>query len=203
MLSLVALAVLCADPVIIEGDVPDDASEFFTVPFTVAPGTTELEIRHDDLSSSNILDWGLLGPSGFRGYGGGNTEPAIVGVEASSRSYGTGAIEPGTWEVYVGEAQIEETPARYHVEIDLRTTATLPPEPERGPYVPVAPLAIESRWYAGDFHVHSRESGDAGPTCASTTGARCSRRTASGARPASSAPARSIRAIPHPRRWLR
>lgn len=50
-------------------------------------GTAEIEVRHDDLSSTNLLDWGLESPEGIRGYGGGNTEPALVGVEASSRFY--------------------------------------------------------------------------------------------------------------------
>lgn len=163
--ATVACPAVARAQLVFDGDVPTtDTARYFTIPFEVPAGTVEIEIRHDDLSSENILDWGLLAPSGFRGYGGGNTEAAIVGVDAASRSYLTGPIEAGTWEVYVGEAAIEETPARYHVEIDLRTAPTLAPETENAPYAPVPPLSIESRWYAGDFHVHSRESGDASPT---------------------------------------
>lgn len=150
---------------IFEGEVDvTDGVAYFTLPFEVPAGTLEIEVRHDDLSSTNILDWGLLSPSGFRGYGGGNTEPAIVNAEAASRSYLTGPIEPGTWQVYVGEARVTELPARYRVEVLLRDAVTLPPEPARAPYAAPAPLSLEPRWYAGDFHVHSRESGDASPT---------------------------------------
>src|SRR4051812_42596049 len=77
----------------LDSDVPDDGSSFVLVPFDVPAGTVEIQIDHDDLSDANILDWGLQDPAGvFRGWGGGNTEPAIAGVLASSRSYLTGPI---------------------------------------------------------------------------------------------------------------
>jgi hypothetical protein len=161
---LVAAVARADSTVLLEGEVPDDGVAYFVLPFDVPAGTAEIEIRHDDLSDANILDWGLLSPEGFRGYGGGNTEPAITGLEAASRSYLPGPITAGTWQVYVGEAQITERPARYRVEVLLRDAATLAPQPERAPYAPGPALDTEARWYAGDFHVHSRESGDASPT---------------------------------------
>jgi uncharacterized protein (TIGR03382 family) len=151
-----------AETFVFEGEVPDGGA-FFTIPFTVAPGTKEIEVRHDDLSSANILDWGLLMPDGgFRGWGGGNSEPAVVGETASSRSYLTGPLEPGTWEVLVGKAFVPQAPAKYRVEIDTRSATTLAPQP-RGAYSPTT-LSNARRWYAGDLHVHSRESGDARPS---------------------------------------
>ena len=160
-----ALSVPAAAQIVLDGEVPDDGSDFALVPFTVPEGTVEIEVRHDDLSEANILDWGLLDASGaFRGWGGGNAEPAIVGVEAASRSYRAGPIEAGEWALVIGKARIADAPAPYHVEIDVRTTATLTPMPERAPYAPVAALSTGPRWYAGDFHVHSRESGDAQPS---------------------------------------
>ncbi len=146
-----------------EGEVPAEGA-YFEIPFEVPAGVAELEVRHDDLSAVNILDWGLLGPSGFRGYGGGNEEPAVLGAAAASRSYLPGAIEAGTWRVYVGKAKVSELPARYRVEVVLRDAPTLAPQPERAAYVPAAPLEVGRRWYAGDFHVHTRESGDAAPS---------------------------------------
>ncbi len=146
-----------------DGDVPADGA-YFVIPFEVPAGTLEIEVRHDDLSDMNILDWGVMDPAGFRGYGGGNTEPAVFNQGAASRSYLPGAITPGTWQVYVGKAKIVETPARYHVEVELRDTISLPAQPERAPYAPSPALSPDARWYAGDFHVHSRESGDAAPS---------------------------------------
>ncbi len=146
-----------------DGEVPDDGLDHAFVEFEVPMGTLEIEVRHDDLSEANILDWGLEDPQGFRGWGGGNEEPAVVAVAAASRSYLTGAIEPGTWRVIIGKALVVESPATYHLEVVLRDVQTLAPQPERTPYVAAPALAGERRWYAGDLHVHSRESGDARP----------------------------------------
>jgi hypothetical protein len=148
----------------IDGEVPQGEETHFFLPFDVPAGTAEIEVRHDDLSSTNILDWGLDDPNGFRGWGGGNTEPAIVGIEAASRSYVPGPIPEGHWEVVVGKAKVRELPARYSVQIILRTEPTLAPQTERRPYALPPPIEVGARWYAGDFHVHSRESGDARPS---------------------------------------
>lgn len=129
----------------------------------VPEGTQEIEVRHDDLSGANILDFGLDDPNGYRGWGGGTTEPAIVGVHAASRAYVPGPIPAGTWRVVVGKAKLVESPARYHVEVDLRTSPTFAPVP-RSPYVPPPARTLEMRYYAGDLHVHSRESTDASAT---------------------------------------
>jgi len=151
-------------PLVLEGLVPEDASRFFELTFDVPAGTREVEVRHSDLSSGNILDWGLFDPDRFRGWGGGNEEPAVVGEQAASRSYLAGPLPPGTWKVIVGKAKISERPARYRVEVLLRDAPTLARQVDRRPYTPAAPLQRGARWYAGDFHVHSRESGDARPT---------------------------------------
>lgn len=134
------------------------------ISFDVPAGTKEIQVDHDDQSADDILDWGLDDPSGFRGWGGGNTEPAIVGELAASRSYLTGPLAAGTWKVVVGKAKIVSPEVNYHVVVTLRDVATLAPDPGRSPYVAASPLSTEARWYAGDLHAHSRESGDAAPT---------------------------------------
>jgi len=148
----------------LDGVVPEGEETHFFLPFDVPEGIAEIEVRHDDLSATNILDWGLDDPNGFRGWGGGNVEPAIVGLEAASRSYIPGPLPAGQWEVVVGKAKVRELPARYSVQVILRTAPTLAPQTERAPYVAPPALKTGARWYAGDLHVHSRESGDARPT---------------------------------------
>ncbi|HEY8206903.1 MAG TPA: CehA/McbA family metallohydrolase [Myxococcaceae bacterium] len=150
-------------PLVMDGLVPEGGSRFFDLTFEVPAGTKEIEVRHSDRSSTNVLDWGLFDPERFRGWGGGNEEPAVVGEQAASRSYLAGPLPPGTWRVMVGKAKVSERPARYHVEIVLRNSPALAPQTRR-PYVPATPLERGARWYAGDFHVHSRESGDARPS---------------------------------------
>jgi hypothetical protein len=63
----------------------------------------------------------------------------------------------------VGKAFVPQAPAKYRVEIETRSAATLDAQP-RAPYSPDGPLETARRWYAGDLHVHSLQSGDARPT---------------------------------------
>ncbi|MBA3501367.1 MAG: CehA/McbA family metallohydrolase, partial [Deltaproteobacteria bacterium] len=142
-----------------EGDVAAAGGDYVDVAFVVPPGTVEIQIVHTDGSASDILDWGVWSPEGFRGWGGGNTEDAIIGVAQSSRSYLPGAITPGTWTVSIGKAQLDADGGRYSIDVICRDNATLAVRPKATP-APVV-LATGRRWYKGDFHVHSSESGDA------------------------------------------
>lgn len=147
---------------VIDGTLPEGAPDHVLVDFTVPAGTKEIEVRHVNNASENVLDFGVLDANGYRGWGGGTSEPAILGENAASRAYVPGPIAAGTWRVVIGKAKIAKTPATYHLEILYRDTPTLPAQ-AREPYVASAPLKSEARWYAGDFHVHSKESTDAKP----------------------------------------
>ncbi|NVB81100.1 MAG: PHP domain-containing protein, partial [Kofleriaceae bacterium] len=142
-----------------EGDVPVAGGDFVDVPFAVPAGTVEIQVTHSDGSDFVILDWGVWGPDGFRGWGGGLTDDAIIGVEQSSRSYLPGPITPGTWTVVIGKAKLDTSGGHYSIDVVCRDNATLPVQP-KAPFSPVV-LANERRWYKGDFHVHSVQSGDA------------------------------------------
>lgn len=173
LIGLTLLFVACGDRqlddfqgerrITISGEVPSGPETHFFLPFDVPPGVAEIEVRHDDLSSENILDWGLDDPNGFRGWGGGKSEPSIVGISAASPSYVPGPIPVGRWEVVVGKAKIVDLPGRYDVEVILRTEPTLAPQTERERYASPPPLEVGARWYVGDFHAHTVES-DGTPT---------------------------------------
>jgi hypothetical protein len=143
----------------LEAAVPVDGGDYVDVPFTVPAGTVEIRIVHDDGSDFDILDWGVWSPEGFRGWGGGNTEDAIIGVDESARSYLPGPITPGTWTVVIGKAQLGPAGGHYSVDVTFDDAASLVARP-RAEFTDVV-LAPERRWYKGDFHVHSSESGDA------------------------------------------
>ena len=147
----------------LSGEVPAGEATHFFLPFEVPAGVAEIEVRHDDLSEANILDWGLDDPDGFRGWGGGKSEPSIVGRYAASPSYLPGDLPAGTWEVVVGKAKIVEEPARFEVEVILRDAPTLAPQTTRRPFTAPEPLSTAGRWYTGDFHAHTTES-DGTPT---------------------------------------
>ncbi|MEO8700783.1 MAG: CehA/McbA family metallohydrolase [Kofleriaceae bacterium] len=143
----------------LEAAVPLDGGDYVDVPFTVPAETVEIRITHDDGSDFDILDWGVWSPEGFRGWGGGNTEDAIIGVDQSSRSYLPGAITPGTWTVVIGKAQLGQAGGHYSIDVTFDDAATLVVRP-KAEFTPVT-LSPDRRWYKGDFHVHSSESGDA------------------------------------------
>lgn len=142
-----------------EGEVTAAGGDFVDVPFTVPRDTVEIHISHDDGAEDVILDWGVWGPDGFRGWGGGNTEDVIIGIEESSRSYRTGPITPGTWTVVIGKAKLSGGVGRYAITVTCHDDASLQVR-ARAPHAGVV-LSTEARWYKGDFHVHSSESGDA------------------------------------------
>lgn len=142
-------------PIHILGTAPEGPEDYFFVDFDVPEGIVEIEVDHDNLTPGTGLDWGLDDPNGFRGWGGGKSENAIVGVEAASPSYIPGPIPAGTWQVVVGKPN--GTPAEYEITILLRTEATEPPQP-RTPYEEPDALVDDARWYAGDLHVHTRHS---------------------------------------------
>lgn len=146
-----------------DGDAPTDGPDHFFIPFDVPAGVVEIQVRHNTLASANILDWGLDDAAGTRGWGGGTSKPAVVNADAASQGYIRGAIKPGRWKVIGGKAKIAQSPASYHVEIELRTKTTLQPQTDRKPYAPRV-AKREAGWYAGDFHVHSQDSTDASPT---------------------------------------
>jgi hypothetical protein len=157
----VLAAVLCA-PSHLEADVPAAGGDYVDVTFTVPEGTREIRITHGDGSATDILDWGVWSPDGFRGWGGGLTEDAIIGVEQSSRGYRPGPITPGTWTVVIGKAKIDGDGGHYAIDIACSDTPSLPVLPQAAFSATV--LDVQRRWYRGDFHVHSRESGDSTAT---------------------------------------
>ncbi|MEM9196110.1 MAG: CehA/McbA family metallohydrolase [Myxococcota bacterium] len=145
-----------------EGDVPEGPDTFFFLEFEVPEGVAEIEVVHTHIpvDTDNVLDWGVDDPNGSRGWGGSNNEDTVIGVEAASRNYIPGPMPAGTWWVSVGKARlVDGEPAGYSVDVFLRETATLVPQP-RAPYQDPGVINTEARWYAGDFHVHTRESGD-------------------------------------------
>lgn len=160
LLSAVLVSVL-SQSMVIEGQL-DGGAAYEMISFEVPAGIQEISVAHPSQDAQNILDYGLWAPDGFRGYGGGNSEPFVVAETGASRSYLPGAITPGTWQVMIGKAQVKSAPPRYRLEIELRAAQTLPAQP-RAP-LPAVTLSTEARWYAGDFHVHTEQSGDAHPT---------------------------------------
>ena len=113
-----------------EGDVTAAGGDYADVAFEVPAGTAEIQISHTDGSTYVILDWGVWGPDGYRGWGGGLTDDAIIGVDQSSRGYLPGPITPGTWTVVIGKAKLDTTGGHYAIDVTCRDDETLPVQPK-------------------------------------------------------------------------
>jgi uncharacterized protein (TIGR03382 family) len=151
-------------PVHHEGAVAAAGGDYVEVSFAVPEGTQEIRISHDDGSATDILDWGVWSPDGFRGWGGGLTEDSVIGIEQSSRGYLPGPIRAGTWTMVIGKAKLDGDGGRYAFDVTCFDAPSLPVQ-DKAAYAPVV-VEAGRRWYKGDFHVHSRESGDATATFA-------------------------------------
>ena len=150
-------------------DVPVPAdpvgTPFVLQPFEVPAGVAELTFHPNDQSDANATDFGLYGPDRvLRGWAGSNGGDGVLNELAASPGYIPGVITPGTWNVIIGFPFTPELPGTIHIEVTLRDAPTLAPQADRGPFVAPAPLSAAPGWYAGDFHVHSEQSGDARPS---------------------------------------
>lgn len=164
MLPLLLATALAAPDVTLDGSLHVRPTEPVTfVPFTVPAGTAEIRVIHTDLSDANVLDWGLMGPDGFRGWQGSNGGEVVITELASTPGYVPGPLA-GDWELMVGFADVVELPVTWHAEVTFSATASLPPDPDRQAWEAPAPIRTGPDWYQGDFHVHSVQSGDARPS---------------------------------------
>ena len=143
-----------------EGTATPGNGDYIDVPFTVPAGTVEIQIaRSYDTTQSQILDFGVWQPDGFRGWSGGLTDDIVVGANQSTRGYLSGPIAAGDgWTVVIGKARLATMGSHYAIDITFRDDATLMVLP-KADYTPVV-LDHTARWYRGDFHVHSTQSGD-------------------------------------------
>jgi hypothetical protein len=157
MLAVVLGAVIST--LTVEGEVTAEGGDYQSVPFEVPAGTVEIQFHHSHDTPGTTLDFGIEDPGGFRGWGGRLGEDTLIGAAESSRCYLPGPIQPGTWRIDIGRAFLSAERVHWTVTLEFRDQATLAPRP-RAPFEPRV-LERGARWYRGDFHVHSSESGDA------------------------------------------
>jgi hypothetical protein len=149
--------------VLLKGDIRrDEYKKLFERTFDVPEGTASLEIQlaYTGDSEKTVIDLGLRGPAGFRGWSGGGSQTIEVGRLRASYGYQTGAIEPGHWAVILGVPNIREGRRdSYTVTVRLR------PDDR----APAAVLKQGPGWFVGDLHAHS---GHSDGRVVTTTGAR-------------------------------
>lgn len=151
---------------------------------TAVPGTDQV--------NKHTLDMGIYGPRKrtgrvwgereFRGWGGSSRkdvtlspegaidpDPAPVATTQTTVGYRPGPIRRGRWAVELGVAAVgvelpgEDGEVQWRVEIDLIDDPAYADRPYRPVPYDEKPAKRNPGWYAGDFHVHARNSapGDA------------------------------------------
>ncbi len=129
-----------------------DYERLFEQRFEVLAGTRRVEVAYSVTGSDarTVVDLGLRGPHGLRGWSGGSQSAVWVSALGASPGYLPGAIEPGTWAAIVGVPNIRAGRTDT-LEIAVRLFADDLPEP----------VALPGRgggWYVGDLHAHSGHS---------------------------------------------
>jgi predicted metal-dependent phosphoesterase TrpH len=127
------------------------------VPFTVPQGVKRitLEFTHTGAEQKTVIDLGLMGPDGFRGWSGARTGTLVVAETDATPSYLPGKIVPGTWNLLLGIPNIRpNVTATYTAKIYFSRSGRAMGAPA-GVY-PV--ISSQARWYRGDLHMHTAHS---------------------------------------------
>jgi hypothetical protein len=129
----------------------EDYKKLFERTFDVPAGTAGLEISlaYTGDNERTVIDMGLRGPAGFRGWSGGGAQTIEVGRLHASYGYQPGAVEPGRWAVVLGVPNIRKGRRDSYT-----VTVRLLSEDQRS-----APVLKQGPgWFVGDLHSHSGHS---------------------------------------------
>ncbi|MCX4781629.1 CehA/McbA family metallohydrolase [Streptomyces sp. NBC_01264] len=166
------------------GHSPFGFDQWSSVDFVVPAGVNRISVtrtfdHYDGLPGimSDVLDIGLFGPSGFRGWSGGARDAFTVSGADATPGYVPGPVEPGRWSVALGPVVFNPAGMNWRVEVTLEygpplsstPFAVLPTSaPSRG-QIPGFPVPLPF-WYRGDMHTHTVHS-DGGRTLGELVGA--------------------------------
>lgn len=155
----VAFVAAAADgPIVLEGRIDGrDHESYREVPFAVPDGTARITIEFDysGREDRTVIDLGLLGPDGFRGWSGGNKRSFTVSAHDATPSYLPGALAAGEWRLLLGIPNVrKDASARFTATVHLTPAGA----EERLPATLLPVASEQARWYRGDLHVHSAHS---------------------------------------------
>jgi hypothetical protein len=129
----------------------DDYERLLERRFDVSPGTKRLKIdlAYTGGNQGTVIDLGLRGPAGFRGWSGGGPQSIVLGPTLASYGYLPGPIEAGSWAVILGVPNIR-------IRNTDSYTITIEQLDHEEPSFPV--IRHQAGWFSGDFHSHSGHS---------------------------------------------
>ncbi|MFG2603171.1 CehA/McbA family metallohydrolase [Streptomyces sp. NPDC048514] len=145
------------------GRVPFGYAQWYSVDFDVPAGVQRISVRYSfDPSTSpgipgtwgNLMDIGIFGPTGFRGYSGSFRREFTLSAADATPGYIPGPIQQGKWSVATPSSAGDPGGMGWQVEITLEYGDPLPP---MVPYDLLPPKIPNTGpgWYRGDLHMHS------------------------------------------------
>jgi hypothetical protein len=135
------------------------------LPVDVPPGTASLTVTLSYDRSAGVLDLGVLGPDGFRGWSGGARSGFVLTEDRATPGYLPGPLTAGTWQVMLGMHRVAPDGVAWEVTAETARTPAAPgrdaepppmsvPVPDRPPRRNL-PAPPGMRWLAGDLHTHT------------------------------------------------
>ncbi len=134
-----------------------DYQTYKEVPFVVPPGVirVSVEFSYTTRDQRTTIDLGLLDPSRFRGWSGGNKSYFSVSETDATPSYLAGPIPPGEWHLLLGIPNIREN---VHGEFTAKVYFLRRGQRPEVSTFERSPVSAKAAWYRGDLHMHTAHS---------------------------------------------
>ncbi|UIJ47100.1 CehA/McbA family metallohydrolase [Sphingomonas cannabina] len=145
----------------------EDAQHYKEVPFDVPAGVERITVALAyDRSNKTVIDLGVLGPDGFRGWSGGRRDRFTISASDATPGYLPGPVTPGRWRVLMGVPNARQgSSSAYTVDIFFNRKGAA----NATAAIADPPIRAGEGWYRGDLHMHDANSDG---SCTSQTGKR-------------------------------
>jgi hypothetical protein len=134
-----------------------DFHRILSLPFQVPARTKRISMKftYSGREQRTALDMGLMGPSGFRGWSGGDKKGFTLSLSDATPSYLPGPIEAGTWTLLLAVPNIRpNVTSQFAAEVYFdRSTQDERKDPLLSLHLRPGPA-----WYRGDLHMHTAHS---------------------------------------------
>jgi hypothetical protein len=149
---------------VLTGEVKGEQNQtYLEIPFAVPAGIHRISVdfQYTGKDQRATLDLGIADPERFRGASGGNKSHFTISETDATPSYLPGAIPAGQWRLLISVPNMRPgVVSHYRAEIRFNARA------EDSSFT-AQPLAVGTRWYRGDLHMHT---GHSDASCKSQSG---------------------------------
>lgn len=138
-----------------QGNSPSGFDQWTSVDINVPAGVQRISVSYSFDRQTGVMDIGILGPTGFRGYSGSARSEFTLSAADATTGYVPGQIQQGKWSIILGP-MVGDVKSGMGWQVDV-TLEYGDPLPAAAPY-DVLPVKIPNTgwgWYRGDLHMHT------------------------------------------------